>query len=66
MKEKLIPERRKHGCDGCHLDVPTELFLGYKRSVLWLCDECYNKMTNNIEKWHNQDILTYRKWRQGH
>ncbi len=63
ITEKLIPERRKHGCDICHKDVSTEVFLGYRKNVLWICSNCYNKITQKEEKKHNQDIWTKRKWK---
>lgn len=60
--KKLIPERRKHGCDMCHKDTSTEVFLGYRKNVLWICGDCYKKVTNNIKKEHNQDVWTYKKF----
>jgi len=42
--EKLTPERRKHGCDGCHKDTATEMFLGYCKNVLFICGNCRRKM----------------------
>ena len=62
-KEKLTPQRRKHGCDICHKKIPTELFLGYCKNVLWICGKCYQKITTKIEKRHNQDIWTYKPWK---
>ena len=59
---KLIPERRKHGCDRCYKDVPTQLFLGYNKDVLWICGKCYTMLTRSIEKQHKQDIWTYKEW----
>lgn len=38
-------ERREHGCDVCHNDVPTELFKGYRFNMLWICGECFSKLT---------------------
>lgn len=37
--------RRKHGCDKCHKDVPTERFEGYCGNLLWICDKCFKLMT---------------------
>ena len=61
--KELIPKRRKHGCDVCYKDIPTQLFLGYRLGVLWICSECYNKITKGIKRQHNQDIFTEKKWR---
>lgn len=46
--------RRKHGCDCCHKDMPTELFIGYRHNVLWICEECYKILTNEIPRFHRQ------------
>ena len=66
MRTILIPERRKHGCDICKKgdEQSTQLFLGYNKDVLWICSECYNKITCGIRKKHSQDIWTYKvcKW----
>ncbi len=37
-------ERRKHGCDGCREDVPTEQFNGHCNNRIWLCDKCLIKL----------------------
>jgi len=58
----LIPERRKHGCDVCHKDTSTELFLGYNGNVLWVCGTCYNDITKKIKKKHRQDIWTKKEY----
>ena len=50
--DRGIPERRKHGCDCCYNDTPTELFLGFNRNVLWICGKCYNMLTHNQKKKH--------------
>lgn len=33
-------ERRKHGCDGCRKQIPTEKFEGYCGNNIWLCHLC--------------------------
>ena len=53
---RSIPDRRKHGCDCCYKNVPTELFLGYRRQVLWFCSKCYIKLSKGIKKTHFKDI----------
>ena len=44
MEEK---ERRNHGCDGCHCDIPTERFDGYNGSTLWICSMCQQELIKN-------------------
>ena len=63
METKLIPERRKHGCDICNQAIPTEVFLGYRKNVLWICNKCYNKITKKIKREHNQDVWSYKGWK---
>lgn len=58
-KPKDVPEidkrddRRPHGCDGCHKDTPTELFVGYRGNLLWICSKCREKMSAGIPKKHH-------------
>lgn len=54
MSEKI--ERRKHGCDGCNLQVPTERFDGYCGNYLWLCNTCINELIK-----HGLTFTIYRK-----
>ena len=61
MDKQGIPTRRKHGCDGCHKDVPTELFLGYNRNTLWICKDCYKEMIKGIKKLHLVEIWNTKK-----
>ena len=37
-------ERRKHGCDGCREEVPTERFNGFCGNNIWLCDDCLTRL----------------------
>ncbi len=50
-------ERRKHGCDGCHMNVPTERFDGYCDHNLWLCNTCYMELIKRgIHKLNNDAV----------
>jgi len=58
IKDSMKAERRTHGCDSCHKDESTELFLGFNGSVLWICGNCYYEMSNNIFRRHlNHQVL---------
>lgn len=46
----VLPERRSWGCDSCHKDVPTEMFLGFNRNCLWICAKCRKKMLGNMKE----------------
>ncbi|KKM26050.1 hypothetical protein LCGC14_1588810 [marine sediment metagenome] len=51
-------ERRKHGCDGCQLNVSTERFDGYLDHNLWLCGECFMELiTNGIKSRKLKDVI---------
>ena len=47
MIKLRIKKRRKHGCDGCHCDVPTERFDGYMNNTLWICGMCQKELIKN-------------------
>ena len=40
-------DRRKHGCDGCHKQTPTQKFEGYCGDDLYLCNKCFIKLMEN-------------------
>jgi len=40
-------QRRKHGCDGCHCNTPTERFYGYCGNDLWICSLCFKELIEN-------------------
>lgn len=51
-----VPNRRRHGCDVCYDNVPTECFLGFNRNVLWVCGNCYNLISHGIERKHQMEF----------
>ncbi len=53
MEKKEI-ERRKHGCDGCRIQTPTERFDGYCGNYLWLCNKCFKEIISEKQK-NNQN-----------
>jgi len=49
-------DRRRHGCDGCHSNNPTERFDGYCGHYLWLCSKCYKYLvTKGFTKSQKQE-----------
>ena len=44
MEKENKLKRRKHGCDGCRNDVPTEKFDGWCGNHLWLCNKCFKDL----------------------
>ena len=46
-------DRRKHGCDSCYRQTPTERFDGYRGNTLWICGDCYKIISKGIKKKNN-------------
>lgn len=46
-QEIKVIDRRKHGCDGCHYNIPTERFDGFCGNHLWLCGMCQKELIKN-------------------
>lgn len=44
--------RRRHGCDLCRTDPPTERFVGYCNNSLWFCGKCITKLST----WTDDEI----------
>ncbi|MCG8670004.1 MAG: hypothetical protein MI867_11365, partial [Pseudomonadales bacterium] len=42
---KVKHPRKRKGCDGCNQDTPTEKFLGYCGNELWICNDCFERLT---------------------
>ena len=43
--------RRRYGCDYCKkTSIPTEKFIGYNHTVLWVCTKCIKKLQSWAEK----------------
>lgn len=58
MNDTPILNRRKHGCDGCHRQVPTEKFDGRCGNHLWICEQCRKELiTNGIRKFKYENEL---------
>jgi len=36
--------RQRQGCDVCKTNPPTECFVGFVGSVLWVCGPCVEKL----------------------